>query len=78
MAPVLVQICARMVCRLLLIAGQNPEQTVKNCAQKQCFVAEDLFYQIGVIVLSAAVVVSIKINGKHHFQSDLCTITVNP
>jgi len=76
-SPLLVQICARMVCRLLFIAGKNPEQTVKNCVQKQCFFAKDLFYQIGVIVFFVAIVVSIKTNRKRYFQSDLCTITVN-
>lgn len=42
-----------------------------HCVEKQCSVVENLLYQ-SVTVLFASVIVSIKINWRHYFQSNLC------
>ena len=43
-----------------------------GCTEKQCFIAQNLFYLNCVIVLSLSVVVSMEINRRYYFHSSLC------
>ena len=44
-----------------------------DCVEKQCFVAEDFALSNSVVMLFVSVVVSMKINSKYYFWSNLHT-----
>lgn len=65
--PPLVHIFMSAACRLLFIAGKNEELLVATVLTK-CCIAENLILNILLIV---SVVVSMKTNKSHYFQSSL-------
>ena len=68
-SALLVQIVTSTARRLLLTAGEKTQLTMVT-VEKPCFVAENL--PNSVIVLFAFVVVSLEINRRPYFQSNLC------
>ena len=70
--PLLVKIFMSMAHRLLFTAGEKCTATGSGYVEKQCFVAEYLFNQNSAVVLSVSAAVSIEINRRQYFWSDLC------
>ena len=69
-SPLLVQICINTAWRLSFVAGKKAKLIMLTMLKKYCFVAENLLYP-SVILFFAVVVVSVEINRRHYFQSDL-------
>ena len=69
-SPLLVQICINTAWRLSFVAGKKAKLIMLTMLKTYCSVAENLLYP-SVILFFAVVVVSVEINRRHYFQSDL-------